>query len=101
MAVIRNLELGFDKWEPMGVPIAPLMHIEERSGRLSLVLERTLVDLESPAFRAVQALREKWLAPNPGPDHFRKPGPLTFRPEGEESLPITLALNALARKDDP
>ncbi len=100
MASIRNLEHGFDRWEPIGVPIAPLMHLEERGGKLSLVIERTVVRLNSPAFTVAKALREKWLAADEGGDHFRVPGPIVFGPDGSEPLPITLALNSLARNED-
>jgi diphosphate-dependent phosphofructokinase len=99
MAAIRNLEFEFDQWEPLGVPIAPLMHLEERKGRLALVLEKSLVDLESTAFRVVQAKREEWLAAVPGEDEFRRPGPIRFLGRSEDSRPLTLTLNALAKTD--
>ena len=67
MAAIKNLEKEFSKWEPIGIPIAPLMHLEERKGKLHLVLEKSLVDVNSSAFKVVEALREKWLAAEPGP----------------------------------
>ncbi|MBA3028593.1 MAG: phosphofructokinase [Desulfobacteraceae bacterium] len=94
MAAIKNLEKGFPSWEPIGIPIAPLMHFEERKGKLQLVLERSVVDVTSTAFKVVKALREEWLAANPGPDHFRNPGPVTFFDDREETMPITLMLNA-------
>jgi pyrophosphate--fructose-6-phosphate 1-phosphotransferase len=95
MAAIKNLELDFLKWEPIGIPIAPLMHIEERKGKLALVLEKSIVDLDSNAFRVVKALREKWLAAEPGDDNYRKPGPIRVAGKGEEDRPITLTLNAM------
>ena len=98
MAAIRNLEKEFASWEPIGIPIAPLMHLEERKGRLSLVLEKSVVDVNSPAFRIVEALREEWLAAVPGDDNFRRPGPIRFTGKSEESRPITLVLNSLAGK---
>ena len=94
MAAIKNLEKGFSQWEPIGIPIAPLMHLEERGGKLSLVLERTVVDTHSPAFQVVKALREKWLAATPEPDDFRKPGPIRFSGKSEEDRPMTLVLNS-------
>ena len=97
MAVIRNLEKGFSHWEPMGIPIAPLMHLEERKGKLQLVLEKSLVDLNSTSFAVVKALRENWLAATPGPDHFRIPGPITFNPENGEDMPLTLMLNNMEK----
>jgi len=95
MAAIRNLEKEFSEWEPIGIPIAPLMSLEERKGKLELVLEKTLVDVNSNAFKVVETLREKWLAAQPGPDQFRKPGPIRFDGASEENRPLTLQLNGL------
>ncbi len=95
MAAIRNLEKDFSEWEPIGIPIAPLMHLEERKGKLTLVLEKSVVDVHSPAFQVVKAFREKWLAATPAPDDFRRPGPIRFTGRSEEDRPITLMLNAL------
>ncbi len=98
MAAIRNLEQDFAAWEPMGIPIAPLMRLEERKGSLSLVIEKSVVDLQSPAFRIVKALREKWLAAHPGEDDYRIPAPIHHHETGtEEDRPLTLMLNALPR----
>jgi pyrophosphate--fructose-6-phosphate 1-phosphotransferase len=98
MASIRNLEYDFNRWEPMGIPIAPLMRLEERKGKLELVIEKSLVDLESPAFKVVKSNRDKWLAATAEPDHYRRPGPIRFSGRSEEDRPITLFLNALGRE---
>ncbi len=95
MAVIKNLEKDFSEWEPLGVPIARLMHLEERKGRLTLVIEKSLVDIESNAFRVVKAMREKWLAASPEGDCYRRPGPVRFTGKSEETRPITLMLNSI------
>ena len=95
MASIKNLEMDFSEWEPIGIPIAPLMHLEERKGKLTLVLEKSVVDVNSISFRVVKALREKWLAASPGEDNYRRPGPIRFDGESEEERPITMTLNAL------
>jgi len=100
MAAIKNLEMDFSKWEPIGIPIAPLMHLEERKGRLALVIEKSIVDVDSIAFQVVKAQREKWLAATPGDDHFRRPGPIRFTGTSEEERPITLELNAIGTADD-
>jgi len=97
MAGIKNLEKTFTDWEPIGIPIAPMMHLEERKGKLALVLERTTVDIESPAFQVVKTLREKWLAAEPGKDDYRHPGPVRYAGEGEDDQPLTLILNHLGR----
>ncbi|MCG8564011.1 MAG: phosphofructokinase, partial [Desulfobacterales bacterium] len=95
MAVIKNLEKGFAQWEPLGIPIARLMHLEERNGKLALVIEKAVVDLEGNAFKAFKALREEWVGARPGEDSYRKPAPVGFQGQTEEDRPITLVLNAL------
>ena len=100
MAAIRYLEKDFSEWQPIGIPIAPLMHLEERKGKLALVLEKSVVDVNSIAFQVLKANREKWLAADTKGDHFRKPGPIRFTGKSEEERPITLELNALADQGD-
>ena len=99
MAAIKNLDMDFSSWEPIGIPIAPLMHLEERKGKLALVIEKSIVDVNSIAFRVVKAQREKWLAAAPGDDHYRRPGPIRFTGKSEEERPITLELNAIGAND--
>jgi pyrophosphate--fructose-6-phosphate 1-phosphotransferase len=95
MAAIKNLDMDFTRWEPIGIPIAPLMHLEERNSKLALVIEKSIVDVNSIAFQVVKAHREKWLAADPGDDHYRRPGPIRFTGNSEEERPITLELNSL------
>jgi len=97
MAAIKNLDMDFSRWEPIGIPIAPLMHLEERKSKLALVIEKSIVDVNSIAFKVVKAHREKWLAAEPGDDHYRRPGPIRFAGQSEEERPITLELNAVAK----
>ncbi len=95
MAAIINLEKEFAQWQPAGIPIARLMHLEERKGRLELVMEKSVVDLESNAFKVFRAIREDWVAACECPDRFRNPGAIGFSKEMEEDRPLTLQLNAL------
>ncbi len=95
MAAIKNLEKEFSKWEPIGIPIAKMMHLEERKGKLELVIEKSVVDLDSNAFRVFRALREEWLAAESNQDRYRRPGPVRFTGETEEDRPITLVLNSI------
>ncbi len=99
MAAVMNLARDFSRWEPIGIPIAPLMRLEERKGKLALVLEKSLVDVDSASFRVVKAFREKWLAASPAADNYRRPGPIRFTGKSEEDRPITLVLNALDDTD--
>jgi hypothetical protein len=75
MAAILNLEQDFSGWRPIGIPIAPLMHIEERKGKLELVLEKSIVDVNSPAFRVVEALSRPMVGRHPGRRPLPPPGP--------------------------
>jgi len=95
MAAIKNLEQDFESWEPIGIPIAPLMHLEERKGKLALVIEKSVVDIQSMAFQVFKASRENWLAANEASDCYRRPGPIRFTGSTEEDRPITLVLNAV------
>ena len=52
------------------------MHLEERKGRLALVLEKALVDVDSVAMQVFKAHQEKWLAACAGEDRYRRPGPV-------------------------
>ncbi len=100
MAAIRNLEKDFSEWEPMGIPIAPLMHLEERKGKLALVLEKSLVDINSVAFQVVKACRENWLNASQGEDNYRRPAPIRFDGQSEDERPLTLELNALEEQEE-
>ncbi|CCK80374.1 6-phosphofructokinase [Desulfobacula toluolica] len=95
MAAIRNLEKKFDKWEPIGIPIAKLMHLEERNGKLELVIEKSLVDLNSNAFRVFKTLRDEWQAAESNQDRYRRPGPVRFTGNTEDDSPIMLRLNSI------
>jgi len=95
MAAIRYLEEEFDRWEPIGIPIAPMMQLEDRKGKLALVLAKSLVDLESMAFKTAKSYRRDWLAAVPGADRYRQPGPVRFSDSVDEDKPMTLMLNAL------
>ena len=95
MAAINNLEKDFSHWEPIGIPLAPLMHLEERKGKLALVMEKSLVDIESTAFRVVKAKREEWLAAEKDDECYRKPVPIRYDEGSLEDRPITLYLNSI------
>ena len=79
-------------WQPLGIPLAPLMHLEERKGRLELVIAKQKVELGSPAFQIMARERQKWALE----DHYRFPGPIQFSGPCADSKPITMMLNALA-----
>ncbi len=74
MAAIKDLHKPVTEWRPIGIPLAPLMHLEERKGRLELVIAKQKVDLEAPAFKFLEQERQKWAHE----DHYRFPGPIQF-----------------------
>jgi pyrophosphate--fructose-6-phosphate 1-phosphotransferase len=78
-------------WQPIGIPLAPLMHLEERKSRLDLVIAKQKVDLDSTAFRLLARERDRWARE----DHYRFPGPIQFCGPCADTKPITLQLNAL------
>jgi pyrophosphate--fructose-6-phosphate 1-phosphotransferase len=91
MAAIKDLHRPVSDWQPIGIPLAPLMHLEERKGRLELVIAKQKVDLSSPAFRFLAQERVKWAKE----DHYRFPGPIQFDGTAADTKPITLLLNSL------
>jgi len=91
MAAIKDLHKPVAEWQPIGIPLAPLMHLEERKGRLELVIAKQKVDLESPAFKTLAQERLKWAHE----DHYRFPGPIQFDGPAADTKPITLQLNSL------
>jgi len=91
MAAIKDLHQPVTEWQPIGIPLAPLMHLEERKGRLELVIAKQKVDLESPAFKVLEQERLKWAHE----DHYRFPGPIQFDGPAADTKPITLQLNSL------
>ncbi len=91
MAAVKDLQKPLADWQPIGIPLAPLMHLEERKSRLELVIQKQKVDLESPAFKILEQERQKWAIE----DHYRFPGPIQFHGPGADTKPITLQLNSL------
>jgi len=91
MAAIKDLHQPVAEWQPIGIPLAPLMHLEERKGRLELVIAKQKVDLSAPAFQLLERERPKWAKE----DHYRFPGPIQFDGIAADNKPITLQLNSL------
>ncbi|MDY0133133.1 MAG: 6-phosphofructokinase [Desulforegulaceae bacterium] len=94
MACVRNLEKDFSSWEPGGIPIAPLMHLEERKGKLDLVIEKAVVDLDSRAFKKLKSMRDEWLGIYPGEDKTREPDLDLLSEDKSHIPPMILSLNS-------
>lgn len=94
MAAVRNLDKDFSSWMPAGIPIAPLMHLEERKGKLWLVIEKAVVDLKSPSFIRFKNMREDWMGVYPEEDRVREPDPDFLSQDKKHIPPMILSLNS-------
>jgi len=88
MAALKNLAKPPEEWEPLGVPLAKMMHLEERHGVMKPVIKKALVDLQGPAFLFFKENRDSW-ALN---DDYHYPGPIQFYGPTEIADSITLTL---------
>ena len=91
MAAVRNLHQPVASWQPVGIPLAPLMHLEERRGHLELVIQKQRVDLTSRAFKLMEQERVRWARE----DLYRFPGPMQFCGPSADLKPLTLQLNSM------
>lgn len=90
MASIRNVSQGVDQWAAGGVPITMMFNMESRHGKLKPVIQKALVELEGPAFKALVAGRSQWEVA----DSFVYPGPIQYFGPSEvcDAITQTLAL---------
>ena len=84
MAVCRGLQKEPSEWEPAGCPLAAMMVVERRKGKDVAVIEKALVELESPMFKAYEQMREHWKYN----DCYKSPGPIQFEGPGSGSVPF-------------
>jgi pyrophosphate--fructose-6-phosphate 1-phosphotransferase len=88
MASIRNVSKGPDQWIAGGIPITMMFNMEQRHGHLKPVIQKALVELEGPAFKALAANRAKWELE----DAFIYPGPIQYFGPSEVCDAITKTL---------
>ncbi len=74
MATISDLHLDVSEWKAGGCPLVLMMTIERRKGKDKPVIKKYLVELEGAAFKAFEAVREKWKML----DCYCQVGPLQF-----------------------
>lgn len=74
MVGLRNLNQPAVQWIPVVAPLASLMVLEERKGKMKAVIQKALVDLHGAQFKKFQSLREGWQRG----DHFLYPDPIQF-----------------------
>jgi pyrophosphate--fructose-6-phosphate 1-phosphotransferase len=90
MASIRNLSKGPASWIAGGIPITMLFNMESRHGRLKPVIQKALVELDSPAFKELVKHRDAWETE----DAYLFPGPIQYFGPAEvcDAITKTLAL---------
>lgn len=90
MAALKGLVAPVEHWHPTAVPLTSLMHIEERKGVLKPVIEKALVDLDSPVFKIFSSRKDRWKLQ----DEYCFPGPIQYfgDPAISEQLPMILQL---------
>ena len=74
MASIRNLSKGPANWIAGGIPITMLFNMESRHGKLKPVIQKALVELDSPAFKELVKNRDAWAVE----DDYLFPGPIQY-----------------------
>lgn len=74
LSSIRNLTQSADKWVAGGIPLTMLMNMEKRHGEMKPVIQKALVKLDGPVFKALEDNREKWAME----DHYLFPGPVQY-----------------------
>jgi diphosphate-dependent phosphofructokinase len=88
MASIRNLSRGPSNWVAGGIPITMLFNMESRHGRLKPVIQKALVELDSPAFKELVKHRDAWEVE----DAYLFPGPIQYFGPAEICDAITKTL---------
>ncbi len=60
LSSIKNLTEPAKNWVAGGVPLTMMMNMEKRHGKFKPVIQKALVELDGPVFKALEANREKW-----------------------------------------
>jgi len=74
MSALQKLAESPEGWQPIGVPLTKMIHLEERKGKQKPVIQKAHVDLQGEPFIHFAACREDWM----WHDAYRYPGPLQF-----------------------
>ena len=73
----------------LGLPLTGLITVEMRKGKEEFVIEKSLVELESPSFRVFAQNRDKWAEE----DLFSSPGAIQYWGPTSKQIPIIVALD--------
>ncbi|MEK6556878.1 MAG: diphosphate--fructose-6-phosphate 1-phosphotransferase [Candidatus Margulisiibacteriota bacterium] len=86
IASLTDLDKG---GTPSALPLTGLLHIERRHGQDEMVIEKALVQTDSPAFLYFESRRRDWAEK----DCFCSPGPRQLWGPASRQLPMSVALN--------
>jgi pyrophosphate--fructose-6-phosphate 1-phosphotransferase len=81
---------GFDKGgRVLALPLAALITVEMRGGKEEFVIEKSLVELDSPSFKVFSQNRDKWAQE----DLFCSPGAIQYWGPTSHQVPVIVALD--------
>ena len=60
LSSVKNLTAPANEWKAGGVPLTMMMNMEKRHGVMKPVIQKALVELDGPVFKAFEQRREKW-----------------------------------------
>lgn len=86
MAVVTDFDKG---GRALALPLSGLITSEMRKGKPEDVIEKSLVELSSPAFKAFEQNRDQWARQ----DLFSSPGPIQHWGPTSRQIPIVVALD--------
>ncbi len=86
MAAITDFDRG---GRVLGLPLTGLITAEMRKGKEEFVIEKSLVELESPSFSVFAQNRDKWAEE----DLFSSPGAIQYWGPISKQIPIIVALD--------
>ncbi|MDD3925558.1 MAG: diphosphate--fructose-6-phosphate 1-phosphotransferase [bacterium] len=69
-----NLAKPADEWVMGGVPVASMLTMELRKGKMKPVIKKALVDVDGNAFKSFAQVRDRWLVE----DDYVFPGPIQY-----------------------
>lgn len=85
---VRNLLADHEEWQPGGTPVTMMLNMEQRKGKPTPVIRKTLVDLAGKPLAAFHAHEADW-ALN---DRYTQPGPIQYFGPAEVSEQPTITL---------
>ena len=87
---VQNLKQPVSEWKVGGTPLVSMLHVERRSGKDNLVIQKALVDLQGSSFKTWKEINEKGKYSS----SYKYPGAIQYAGPQEltESVPMTLSL---------